>query len=61
MREGKTLIGCLSYMLPTGDRTHNPGMCPDWGLNQRPSALPHWPGRQRKDLNRHSWLQSLCC
>ena len=41
-----------SHMPPTGDLAHNPGMCPDWGSNQRPFALeagaqstePHQPG-----------------
>ena len=23
-----------SHALPTGDLAHNPGMCPDWELNQ---------------------------
>ena len=40
-------------MPPTGDLTHNPGMCPDWGLNQQPFGLqagaqstePHQPGQ----------------
>ena len=38
---------------PTGDLAHNPGMCPDWGLNQQPldsqtgaqSTEPHQPGQ----------------
>ena len=30
-----------SRALPTGDMAHNPGMCPDWELNQRP--LVHRP------------------
>ena len=37
---------------PTESLTHNPGMCPDWELNQQPfgsqagaqSAEPHQPG-----------------
>ena len=29
------MSGCLSYA-PTGDLAHNPGMCPDWELNQWP-------------------------
>ena len=37
---------------PTGDLAHNPGMCPDWGLNHWPfssqtgahSTEPHQPG-----------------
>ena len=41
-----------SHTLPTGDLAHNPGMCPDWELNQRPfgsqagtqSTEPHQPG-----------------
>ena len=24
---------------PTGDQTHNPGLCPDWKLNWQPFAL----------------------
>ena len=27
-----------SHAPPTGDLAHNPGMCPDWELNQRPFA-----------------------
>ena len=38
---------------PTGDLACNPGMCPDWELNQRPFGLqasaqatePHQPGQ----------------
>ena len=38
---------------PTGDPTCNPGMCPDWELNQQPlgsqagiqSTEPHQPGQ----------------
>ena len=45
------MCGCLSHA-PTGDLAHNPGMCPDWELNQRPfgshavaqSTEPHQPG-----------------
>ena len=41
-----------SQMPPTGDLAHNPGMCPDWQLNQRPfgtqadtqSTEPQQPG-----------------
>ena len=41
-----------SPMPPTGDLAHNPGMCPDWELNQQPcsfqastqSTEPHQPG-----------------
>ena len=25
-----------SHVVPTGDLARNPGMCPDWALNQRP-------------------------
>ena len=28
-----------SWVLPTGDPAHNPGMCPDWESNQRPFGL----------------------
>ena len=42
-----------SRVPPTGDLVHNPGMCPDWDLNQRPcgsqvgtqSTEPHQPGQ----------------
>ena len=41
-----------SHVPPTGDLACNPGMCPDWELNQRPfgwqvgtqSTEPHQPG-----------------
>ena len=41
-----------SHAPPTGDLTHNPGMCPDWESNQWPfvsqagtqSTEPHQPG-----------------
>ena len=41
-----------SHMPPTGDLSQNPGMCPDWELNQWPFGLqvsaqstePHQPG-----------------
>ena len=42
-----------SCMLPTGDLACNPGMCPNWELNQQPlgsqastqSTEPHQPGQ----------------
>ena len=42
-----------SHVPPTGDLACNPGMCPDWELNQRPFGLqaraqstePHQPGQ----------------
>ena len=42
----------ISYMHPTGDMAGNPGMCPNWELNQQPfgsqasaqSTEPHQPG-----------------
>ena len=45
------MCGCL-LRAPTGDLAHNPGVCPDWELNQRPfclqagtqSAEPYQPG-----------------
>ena len=52
-REGeKHLCVVASCMSPTGDLTHNPGMCPDWELNWPPfdsqastqSTEPHQPG-----------------
>ena len=38
---------------PTGDQTHNPGICSDWESNLQPFALwydtqpaePHWSGK----------------
>ena len=41
-----------SHASPTGDLACNPGMCPDWELNQQPFGLqtstqstePHQPG-----------------
>ena len=41
-----------SHTPPTGDLAHNPGVCPDWELNQRSfgsqasaqSTEPHQPG-----------------
>ena len=38
-RGGETsMCGCLiaSHVPLTGDLARNPGMCPDWELNQRP-------------------------
>ena len=29
-----SMCGCLSHAPPSGDLAHNPGMCPDWELNQ---------------------------
>ena len=52
-REGeKHQYVVASCVAPTGDLACNPGMCPDWDLNQRPFALqagtqstePHQPG-----------------
>ena len=49
----------LSLTLPpTGDLACNPGMCPDWELNQRPfgsqadtqSTEPHQPGLKVSSL-----------
>ena len=52
-REGeKHQCVVASHVAPSGDLAHNPGMCPDWELNQRPPGLqagaqstePHQPG-----------------
>ena len=52
-REGeKHQCVVASHAPPTGDMAHNPGMCPDWELNWRPSGSqasaqctePHQPG-----------------
>ena len=48
---GTSVSGCLLHA-PTGDLACNPGMCPDWQLNQRPFGSqagtqftePHQPG-----------------
>ena len=47
------MCGCL-WCAPIGDLAHNPGMCPEWELNQQPflwfagtqSTEPHQAGRQ---------------
>ena len=45
-REGKKhKSGFASHVPLTGDLAHNPGMCPDWELNQWPFGLqasPHF-------------------
>ena len=51
-REGEKHGLVASHAPPTGDLADNPGMCPDWELNQRPfgsqagtqSIEPHQPG-----------------
>ena len=52
-REGeKHQCMAASCMLPTGDLSHNSGMCPDWESNQQPFGSqasiqfikPHQPG-----------------
>ena len=52
-REGeKHQYVVASHVPPIGDLARNPGMCPDWELNQRPFGLqastqstdPHQPG-----------------
>ena len=53
-REGeKHQCVVASHSLTTRDLAYNPGLCPDWELNQRPFGLqagtqstePHQPGR----------------
>ena len=54
-REGEKHHVVASCMPPTGDLSHNPGMCSDWESNQRPYGLqagtqstePHQPGLDR--------------
>ena len=55
-REGeKHQCVIASFVPPTGDLACNPGMCPDWELNQRPfgshtgtqSTKPHQPGQKK--------------
>ena len=52
-REGEKHQCVVVFQAPaTGDLAHNPGICPDWELNQRPfgsasgaqSTEPHQPG-----------------
>ena len=51
-RGRETMCGCLSCAPLLRDLACNPGMCPDWELNQQPLALqasiesiePHQPG-----------------
>ena len=46
-----------SHVPPTGDLAHNPGMCPDWELNQQPFCSQartqptesYQPGQKRKN------------
>ena len=42
---------CVAACLvpPTGDLAHTPGMCPDWGSNQRPFGLQ--ASNQSTELN----------
>ena len=57
----KSMCGCLSHAPYWGpDLDCNPGMCPDWELNQQPfgsqagaqSTEPHQPGLERNlDIN----------
>ena len=52
------MCGCLSYV-PPGDLYHNPGMCPDWESNLKPtgsqagtqSTEPHQPGLELLSLH----------
>ena len=56
-----SVCGYLSCTPPTGDLAHNPGMCPDWGLNWRPFVLQagaqstelHEPGQVLVDFKGH--------
>ena len=52
-RKGEKHQCVVAYCMPhTGDLAHNPGLCPDWELNQGPfgfqactqSTEPHQPG-----------------
>ena len=53
-REGNINVWLPCTSAPTGDLALNPGMCPDWELNQRPfgsqastqSTEPHQPGQE---------------
>ena len=53
LERGKHQYVVASHTPPTGDLAHNPGVCPDWELNQQPFGLqtraqstePHRPGR----------------
>ena len=62
-REGeKHQCVVASHVPPTGDLAcHNPGMCPDWELNQQPfgsqasaqSTERHQPGLSSLNLIKH--------
>ena len=58
-REGeKHHIVVACHAPPTGDLAHNPGMCPDWELNQRPFG-----SQARSQPTRYSsqgWLFLFC-
>ena len=53
-REGEKHRPVVSYMSPTRNLAHNPGMCPDWELNwwhfgsqaSTQSTKPHQPGQK---------------
>ena len=57
------MCGCLSRA-PYWGPAHNPGMCPDWELNQRPFGSqagahfiePHQPGHLPPILTPHMHL-----
>ena len=67
-REGEK-CGCVlaSHTTPTGDQVHNPGMCPDWELNQWPfgsqastqSNEPHQTGQNVYVYMKKVWKQIL--
>ena len=49
-REGEKHQCVVTSRVPsTGDLAHNPGMCPDWELNQQPSGLQ--AGTQPREKN----------
>ena len=58
-----------SHMPPTGDLAGNPGVCPDWELNQQPfgsqasaqSNELHQPGLIFYNVNKIKWsLENIC-
>ena len=58
-----------SSVPPTGDLACNPGMCPDWKLNQRPFALQagaqstelHQPGLESHSYGDNTNWPSMNC
>ena len=53
---GKHQCVVASHTSPTRDLACNPGMCPDWELNQRPLVRRPTPNPLRHDSQGRKWL-----